>query len=494
MKNIKGIERKITRVKRAKLIGKRSILSPGGLRERPLCGCLGLFLFLYMCLPEARGLEQANDNGKVHEPPPIKCNPDSDTVDRGGTVKIKIPTEGVGLIYSFGSSAGTLVVRQNEATLNTVGVDAKTIPRITVVCSAVDSTGQTVQASATVSLRTEPALMVRKTLVIQPPKDIGGYTKSATIAPSLSWTTGTQSQTIAGGTALFSAVHSNSYCDAQMIQFGLVANASNTGTTKIGASTINLDNNDVKLDATMAVGGRQDPAYDRDNKHKLTNDYLGVAADFFGNNSLGIGLQQTYALEYQHYLRDCTNDANSAHRLFASFGIGAGFMNQRLYKTTDKLNEAILPLSSQFSYLLGEKPGMPPKLMAYGLLGYLPVLTDMHAYQLSAIAGLQIPTKFSWLTITLTESDLYMNNAPVGSKRNYQNGSVALAFTFPGNPPKLANPEVPEGDKGACYGGDKLARLYCYDDVTVDACTPPNLFRRKQHCSSAGSGAIEPVK
>jgi hypothetical protein len=137
--------------------------------------------------------------------------------------------------------------------------------------------------------------------------------------------------------------------------------------------------------------------------------------------------------------------------------------------------------------LSGESPGKPPKLIWYGLIGYLPVLNDMHAYQLSAIASLQIPTKYPWLNVTFTESDLYMNNAPSGFKRNSQNGSVALIFTFPANPSKVANPAVPASDKGACYGGDKLARLYCYDDVTMDACAPPSMFRRRQRCSASGA-------
>jgi hypothetical protein len=113
------------------------------------------------------------------------------------------------------------------------------------------------------------------------------------------------------------------------------------------------------------------------------------------------------------------------------------------------------------------------------------VLNVLRAYQLSAIAGLQIPTQYRWLTVTLTESDLYMNNAPTGFKRNYQNGSVALTFTFPKPPKKVENPALPESDTGACYAPDKLSRLYCYDEVTADACAPPNLFRRKQVCSSA---------
>jgi hypothetical protein len=110
----------------------------------------------------------------------------------------------------------------------------------------------------------------------------------------------------------------------------------------------------------------------------------------------------------------------------------------------------------------------------------------MHAYQVSAIAGLQIPTRYPWLTFNLSDSDLYMNNAPAGFKQNYQNGTVSAVFTFPANPPKISNPAIPPKDKGACYGGDKLARLYCFDEVTIDACMAPNIFRREQKCSSSG--------
>jgi hypothetical protein len=76
-------------------------------------------------------------------------------------------------------------------------------------------------------------------------------------------------------------------------------------------------------------------------------------------------------------------------------GVGAGFMHQRLYKTTDTLNTAVLPLSAQFSYLSGEHSGVPSKMIWYALLGYMPALTETHAYQLSGIAGVLIPTKLS---------------------------------------------------------------------------------------------------
>ncbi|WP_263353308.1 hypothetical protein [Acidicapsa acidisoli] len=270
-----------------------------------------------------------------------------------------------------------------------------------------------------------------------------------------------------------------------MRQIGIAANASDTATTKLGASTVNLDNNELKGDATMGVFGRADTK----DKTEITNIYLGLDADFFGNNSLGLGLQQTYAIEGQFYLRGCSDNKDpheTPHPVFASFGIGAGYMNQRLYSTANKVEFAVLPVSGQFSYLLGEAPGKPPKLIFYALAGFVPTLNDMHGYQISGIAGLSIPTRYPWLTFSLSDSDLYMNNAPTKFKRNYQNGTVSAVLTFPANPPKTPNPTVKPNDKGACYGGDKLARLYCFDRVTVDDCQAPNIFRRAQRCSSSG--------
>jgi hypothetical protein len=322
-----------------------------------------------------------------------------------------------------------------------------------------------------------------------------GYDVSGTIAPTLSETTGTQTQTIAGGSTLLSAVKSRSYCDPSMHQFGLAANASDTATTKVGASTINLGNNDVRFDFTSGIWGRVD-----DHGKPYTKNYLGVNADFFGNNSLGLGLQQTYTVEYQFYLSKCSetskDDPKNDPRIFASVGVGAGFMSQRLYKTADSLNTAVLPLSAQFSYLSGVRPGIPPKAIWYALLGYMPTLNNTNAYQLSGVAGVQLPTKYRWLTVNISESELYMNNAPAGFRKNYQNGSVALIFTFPKNPEKVPSPATPKTkiSRGACYGGDKLARLYCYDDVTKDACAPPNLFRAGGRCTSSGAIPAEELK
>jgi hypothetical protein len=324
------------------------------------------------------------------------------------------------------------------------------------------------------------------------------YETAATIQPSFSWTTGTQNQTIYGGSALLSSARSGSFCDPEMRQFGIAASASDTKTAKSavagGGAPTYIYSNDVRLYALRGLDGdkqkdgsssqRKQP----DNSLPWTPHFVAVDGDLFENNSLGIGLQSTLAIQYQYDLGCKLNraKADAPTRFFASFGLGAGYMNQRLYKTVGRVNGAVLPLSAQFSYLIGgdePKPGEkkgPPKLIWSASLGFVPVLNQTDAYQVSGIMSIQIPTQIHWLTISLSDSDLYANNAPVGHKRNYNNGSISLVFSFP---PK---PKTPPKETGACYGGDKLQRIYCYEGVTIDACTGTNIFRENQRCSSAG--------
>jgi hypothetical protein len=409
------------------------------------------------------------------------CTASTYTIPLGGTVTIAFEQDAKGPYFAFGASQGTLVVNGSKAFLNTADVPAEKYP-ILVFCSAVNAQGQTVSSTVSINTPPQPQPMVTKAVAAGPPPETKGFQVSGAIAPTLSWTTGTQTQTISGGSALVSAVHSSYYCDVHLQQFGLAANSSDTSTTKASSSTTTyLDNNDVKANATTAVG-----------RNGSTRAYLGAEADYFGNNSFGLGLQQAYTAQFQFYLRKCSSGPPSAppftdsRRLFASVGIGAGYINQRLYATQGKLSAGILPLSAKVSYLGGKRTGLAPKFIFYGLLGYMPVFTDARVYQLSAIGGVQIPTGISWMTLNLSDSDLYMNNAPSAFKRNYQNGTVALTFTFPPPPAKKANPSVAASENGACYGGDKLSRLYCFDSVTADACAPPNIFRVRQHCSSSG--------
>jgi len=326
------------------------------------------------------------------------------------------------------------------------------------------------------------------------------FVPAANVAPSFSWASGTQNQTIYGGSALISATKSASFCDPGMQQFGLAASASDTKTAKSalagGGTPSYIFNNDVKLDAMTGLDKRKKPS---GGSGPWTSHFVAADADFFENTSLGIGLQKTFAAQYQYDLGCKLNRANpdAAKRFFASLGIGLGYMNQRLYKTVPTVNGAVLPLSAQLTYLIGgekkethnneEKPKgdekrAAPKLIWSMALGYVPVLNDNRAYQLSGIMSVQIPTQIRWLAITLADTDLYARNAPVGHKRNYNNGTISLVFSVPSK-----NPKKPPKETGACYGSDKLQRIYCYEGVPVEACTGTNIFIEKGHCSAAGN-------
>jgi hypothetical protein len=223
--------------------------------------------------------------------------------------------------------------------------------------------------------------------------------------------------------------------------------------------------------------------------YPTTKSYVGINVDYFGNNSLGIGLEQRYTLDYSRYIRGC-----GSGRLFSSIGIGAGYMNQRLYSTRDKADSGVIPMSAQISYLIpgslkecpvetGQSTKVPcrnpPKLIVRAQAGYLASFTDPHAYQAYANGSLQIPTPFNSVAVTLADTDMYINNSPDGHKRNYQNGSASLVFSWVRDG-KNAKPT----DLGACYGSDPTKHLYCYDQAVRSDCAAPSVFTKNAQCSS----------
>ena len=173
-------------------------------------------------------------------------------------------------------------------------------------------------------------------------------------------------------------------------------------------------------------------------------------------------------------------------RFFASVSAGAGFVDQRLYATSSKVNSMVIPLSGQFSYIL-TNPKQPPKLIFSLQGGYTPLPNDMHAYQADINTSFQIPTRWPFLTLSINEMDFYMNNAPGGFKRNYQSGSVQLTLSFGGST------NTPPATPGACYTADTLNHLYCYDQIAASECSAPSVFRPGGRCSAAGIGpAVSP--
>lgn len=326
-------------------------------------------------------------------------------------------------------------------------------------------------------------LAVGQTLLGQgaAPKNI--WDQSYAVSPSLSWIATTQNQTNYGGSALASVVGSREYCDGKTQQIGILGTASNSDTSTPGSASTLIASDDVHADYMRGIGRNSDAGH---GNIGVTQNYLSGFADVFVNNSLGIGLQQQYAGNYERYLRGCRSvepKKNQATQFFPSVTVGLGFMDQRLYKTTAHMESVIVPVAAQFT-LIKRKPNKPPLWFASVQAGYTPTPNDMHAYQASANGTFTVLTPFKNLTLSVGELDVYMNNAPTGFKRNYQSGNVQLNFAWSHTSNPNINPSSPEFP-GACYTADTLNHLYCYDQVQQSECSAPSVFRLGARCSEA---------
>jgi hypothetical protein len=236
-------------------------------------------------------------------------------------------------------------------------------------------------------------------------------TNLVAISPSLALISGTKKQQLYTGTALLSEVRSALYCDVRTRQLGLLGSLSDSRTKAETTPATVLVNDDAGFDFVSGIFGHQKTGRYSANGEEvlLTQNFLALSGDFFVNNSLGIGLQQEYTVNFQHYLRPCK--PSTTPHLFASVGVAGGYVNQRLYLTSSKLNSVITPVSGQFFYVWpnGEKA---PKAILSSQLAYTPFASDLHAYQIYEDASLQLPTQIHHLTITLIQTDLYVNNAP----------------------------------------------------------------------------------
>lgn len=307
------------------------------------------------------------------------------------------------------------------------------------------------------------------------------WDQSYAVSPSLSWISTTQNQTNYGGSALVSATRSREYCDGKTQQMGIVGTASDSNTSSPGAASTLIASNDVHADYMRGVGGSSDG----DHGHiGITQNYVSGFADVFMNNSLGIGLQQEYGANYQRYIKGCRSAVpkkDQPTEVFPSVTIGFGYMDQRLYSTTARVQSSILPVSSQITFIK-RKSQKPPMWFASLQAGYTPALNDIRAYQAFANGTFTLPTPYKSLTVTAGELDVYLNNAPSGFKRNYQSGSLQINYSWARNSAHPDNSDF-SAYSGACYTADTLNHLYCYDQVVGSECSAPGVFRLGARCS-----------
>jgi hypothetical protein len=64
----------------------------------------------------------------------------------------------------------------------------------------------------------------------------------------------------------------------------------------------------------------------------------------------------------------------------------------------------------------------------------MPALNDIHAIQAGGQLSVNSPIR-DWLTISVTEEDDFINNAPKAKRKNYSKSSLTLKYTFPPPPP-----------------------------------------------------------
>jgi hypothetical protein len=267
----------------------------------------------------------------------VSCSPESAKVQAGQSVKIRANTNSSenNLIYSFGSDGGTITVKGNEATLSTalLGPGAATVH---VICSVLTMGGQIAHANIPISLLAASTPSVPLGSSSEPTKSFSG-----TIAPTLSWIASTQTQRVLGGNAAVGFLNAKEYCDPHAWQIGAEGMASNSTTQKPGSSATHINSDDARINGLAAIGrDKGDP-----------RDYVGGTADFFLNNSLGIGLQQTYTAEYRHYFMACPDvTIKKTIKQSLAFGAGVGYTSERLYKTVGTVTSPVTPLSAQYSW------------------------------------------------------------------------------------------------------------------------------------------------
>jgi len=331
-----------------------------------------------------------------------------------------------------------------------------------------------------------------------------------TVSPTISVATGTKSQQMYSGSTIVSHIASRAYCDVMTRQFGVLGGASDSITqSKVAPITPAVDviTNDFGGGYLQGFGARKDIGKDTNGAPlsdvKLTQNFVSGSADYYMNNSLGMGLQQSYTVGWERYLTACPDryitedklkelkakgkNPESPH-LFVAFGLSAGYSDQRLYHTAAHVRSVILPASLQGSYVWqGDKQAdgtkKPPKGILSAQISYTPLLNELHAYQVYETSSFTIPTGWTNVTVAFTQTDYYLNNAPSSYKRNYASEGIVLTWTIPApKPPVNAAAAV-----GACYTVDKSSHLFCYDSISQNGCIPPSVFRSGASCGAVGS-------
>jgi hypothetical protein len=235
---------------------------------------------------------------------------------------------------------------------------------------------------------------------------------------------GTQSQYVFGG-GFRVLVNEPDLCAMPSWFSSLLATGNHTKTFEVGSASVVTDT----YDGTLSLVNRLGP----------DTQFAGyVVADWFGNSSLGVGLQQSYGAGINRvlYTNGCQEKKAvlpKGHLLSVSGDASLRYIHQSLYSPGGSEDLAGLRLAEDLTYVMyaKKKAGDTKELLSISqTLWVTPMLNNGKAVQAGASLGISVPVTKS-LSVGLTEEDDFFNNAPKAKRKNYLQNSLTVTYTLP---------------------------------------------------------------
>lgn len=163
-----------------------------------------------------------------------------------------------------------------------------------------------------------------------------------------------------------------------------------------------------------------------------------LVADFYGNSSLGISLQESFGagvsgVVYSNECKDRKPVIPTRYRLTASGDASVRYIHQRLYAPGRSEDLAGVRLNESLVYvpLFGGGNGPGRELFAIDqALWVTPMLNDGKAVQAGGSLNISFPLNTS-LSISVGGEDEFINNAPKAKRKNYVKSAMTVTYTFP---------------------------------------------------------------
>ena len=234
---------------------------------------------------------------------------------------------------------------------------------------------------------------------------------------------GTQSQINLGGN--LKVLHNEpNLCAAPAWFSGLRAAVTHNKNYKVGSPAIVTDTFDGELSTKNGLG--------------TDGGTSGVlVADYYGNSSLGVSLQQSYGggLSRALYNNSCKGtkfEPPNKSRFKINGEATLRYIRQRLYAPGGTENLAGLRLNEDLLYeFVRNSHGESKTLFRIDQsLWVTPMFNDARAVQAGGSVSFGIPV-WKTMTIGITEDEYFINNAPKARRKNYLKSALTVTYTFP---------------------------------------------------------------